>query len=298
MKGLDYKWLEALFSIMEQKGFEKAADSLFISQSAISQRIKQLENFVAQPVLIREHPIRLTPLGKKLIGFYKKVMMLEEEILPEISNTHTTSPITVSIASNADSLATWLLPALSPVIKSQNVALDIRVITESRALEKLKSGEVSGALCVESEPMSGCCSALLGRVDYRCVANAEFIQRYFADGVSTETLQNAPAVCFDQYDTMHKEFLWENFGLTSQNIVYHSVGSSEAFIKLALMGAAYCMIPSLQIKNELKNGTLIDITPDLTYSYDIYWHHWQLESGILKQVTKAIVSHTRKRLAS
>lgn len=49
--------------------FERAAEHLFVSQSAISQRIKQLEKFLAQPVLIREQPPKPTPIGKKLLGF-------------------------------------------------------------------------------------------------------------------------------------------------------------------------------------------------------------------------------------
>jgi len=296
MKGLDYKWLEALNAVMSHQSFELAAEHLYISQSAVSQRIKQLEKFVAQPVLVREHPLRSTEIGKKLMGFYRKVCILEEEILPDINNDHAVFPTTVSIASNADSLATWLLPALSNVIKSRNIKLDIRVITEGRSIEKLRNGEVSGAICSEKDPISGCFSVYLGRVDYLCVANAEFIHKYFWQGVTADTLMKAPAVCFDQYDTMHKEFLMNNFSIPSRNIIYHSVGSSEAFVKLALFGAAYCMIPKHQIEDELKSGSLIDVTPGKAYSYSIYWHHWQLESGVLKDVTEAIVTFSHQHL--
>lgn len=296
MKGLDYKWLEALNAVIEQQGFELAANRLFISQSAVSQRIKQLEKFIAQPVLIREQPLRLTPVGKKLIGLYRKVCILEEELLPEIKNDYFLSPVTVSIAANADSLATWLLPALSDVIKTRNIELDIRVLTESRTADKLKNGEVSGAISLEKDAMSGCVSEYLGRVDYLCVANQAFIDKYFFEGVTPESLIKAPAVCFDQYDTMHKEFLMKHFGLSNRNIIFHSVSSSEAFVKLALFGAAYCMIPKLQIENELNDKTLIDIIPGKTYSYSIYWHHWQLESGVLQDITTAIVDFAQKHL--
>lgn len=44
MRGLDYKWIEALDAVVKQRSFERAAEQLYISQSAVSQRIKQLEN--------------------------------------------------------------------------------------------------------------------------------------------------------------------------------------------------------------------------------------------------------------
>ncbi|MCE0494149.1 LysR family transcriptional regulator ArgP [Vibrio salinus] len=296
MKGLDYKWLEALNEVMAQQGFEPAAEKLFISQSAVSQRIKQLEKYVAQPVLVREQPLRLTPVGKKLIGLYRKVCVLEEELLPELKNEPVTTPVTLSIAANADALATWLLPSLSGVMKSGKVELDINILTEFRAAEKLKNGEVSGAISQEKDPMPGCVSEYLGRIDYLCVASPAFIQLYLTEGVTAQSLMKVPAVRFDQYDTMYKEFLMTHFGAFDGNNVCHTVRSSEAFVRLALEGMAYCLIPQIQIEKELADGRLIDITPGKTYSYPIYWHHWQLESGVLRDVTQAITGFTRSHL--
>ncbi len=85
MRGLDYKWIEALDAIVEQKSFDKAAEHLYISQSAVSQRVKQLEKWLAQPVLVREQPPRPTAVGKKLLGLYRRVRLLEQELVPELA---------------------------------------------------------------------------------------------------------------------------------------------------------------------------------------------------------------------
>lgn len=69
MRGLDYKWIEALDAVVAQGGFERAAEELYISQSAVSQRIKQLERFLAQPVLIREQPPKTDTCGKEAVRF-------------------------------------------------------------------------------------------------------------------------------------------------------------------------------------------------------------------------------------
>ncbi|MDW6001911.1 LysR family transcriptional regulator ArgP [Vibrio mangrovi] len=294
MRGLDYRWIEALDRVILQGSFERAADDLCISQSAVSQRIKQLERFLAQPVLVREQPLRLTVTGTKLIGLYRKVCLLEQELIPDFIDE--IRPVSVSIASNADSLATWLLPALIPVMQAGQVELNIQVTLESRTIDKLKSGEVAGAISLESEPLNGCIAEYLGRVDYLCVATPAFHQQYFSSGVCAGTLKKAPAICFDQHDQMHQEFLKRHFGISTHAIIHHTIASSEAFVKLALSGTAYCLISEIQIQDELARGTLINITPDYVFTNEMYWHHWQLETGVMRQISHAVLNYARLHL--
>ncbi|MFS1469033.1 LysR family transcriptional regulator ArgP [Vibrio lentus] len=296
MRGLDYKWIEALDAVVKQRSFERAAEQLYISQSAVSQRIKQLEKWLAQPALVRESPPRPTPAGKKLLGLYRRVRLLEHELVPELMNEEGTQPLSLSIATNADSLATWLLPALSDVMNSRQVELNLAIHGESRTIEKIKSGEVAGAISLESQPIPGCSADYLGRMDYVCVASPSFHQRYFSDGVNYSTLTKAPAVSYDQYDDLHKKFLHDHFNVPRDSVINHTVGSSEAFVRLALSGVAYCLIPRLQIIEELESRTLIDVTPGFLLSYRIYWHHWQLESGVLKEISQAILSYAHNHL--
>ncbi|WP_281630087.1 LysR family transcriptional regulator ArgP [Vibrio sp. St2] len=298
MRGLDYKWIEALESVVTQGSFERAAEALYISQSAVSQRIKQLEKFLAQPVLVREQPPRATMVGKKLLGLYHRVQLLESELVPELTNSDSERPLAISIATNADSLATWLLPSLQQVLKTRNIELRLAVLNEVRAIEKLKSGEVTGAISLESRPIPGCQADYLGRVDYVCVANPQFVERYFPNGVNYDSLLRAPAVAYDQHDDQHQLFLKEHFNILPDNVRTHRVASSEAFVKMALAGVAYCLIPSFQIKKELAQGSLVDILPGFLSSYRIYWHHWQLESGVLEEVTQSIVNYARNVLSS
>ncbi|KHT38476.1 LysR family transcriptional regulator ArgP [Vibrio sinaloensis] len=296
MRGLDYKWIEALEMVASRGSFERAASELYISQSAVSQRIKQLEKFLAKPVLIREKPLRLTTTGKKLLGFYHRVQVLERELLPELTNQDSERPIQVSIATNADSLATWLLPALTPIMKQRKVEFNLSVDLEDRTLEKVRKGEVTGAISWEESALKGCESHYLGKMDYVCVANPAFAQQYFREGVTRKALECAPAVSYDQYDQMHRQFLQQHFNLSPEAIVHHRVASSEAFVNLALLGVAYCLIPRLQISDELAQGRLVDLMPGFQLSFKIYWHHWQLESGVLQQVTQAILEYCHGKL--
>lgn len=296
MRGLDYKWVEALDTVVSQGSFERAAEALFISQSAVSQRIKQLEKFLAQPVLVRSTPPKPTPIGKKILGLYRRVCLLEQELVPELTNQSSVRPVSVSIATNADSLATWVLPTLENIMKDEPVEFHFAILDESRSIEKMKNGEVASAISLESQPLAGCMAEYLGRMDYICVASPEFYERYFPAGVNRESLLKAPSVSFDQYDEQHKRFLKQHFNISRESIILHTVGSSEAFVSLALNGVAYCLIPRPQITRELESGLLIDITPGYIVTNHMYWHHWQLETGLLKSITRAVVNYAKQTL--
>jgi len=296
MRGLDYRWIEALEAVVSYGNFERAAEALFVSQSAVSQRVKQLEKFLAQPVLVREQPPKPTPVGQKLLALYQQVQLLETEFIPELDGNRVGKVQRAAIATNADSLATWLLPALAPVMKSREVELSLAVHGEGRTLDKLKNGEVIGALSMEPKAMVGCEANYLGRMDYVCVASPEFAASYFPNGVDREALLDAPAVSFDQYDQLHRDFLKQHFNISSDAVTHHHVASSEAFVNLALMGCAYCLIPKLQIERELASGELVDLMPNFFMSFRIYWHHWQLETQLLSEITQAIINHTKELL--
>ncbi|OAN12558.1 transcriptional regulator ArgP [Photobacterium jeanii] len=296
MRGLDYRWVEALDAVIAQRGFERAAEHLCITQSAVSQRVKQLEKLMAQPLLVREQPPRPTAAGQKILGLYRRVRLLEQELLPELTPDDISQPLSVALATNADSLATWLLPALSPLLKARRIELNLLIEDEVRTLDRLRSGEVVGAISMEATPMSGCVADYLGRVDFLCVANAEFRERYFPDGVTRETLCAAPAVAFDQHDDMHERFIQQHFNLPAGSMMKHTVRSSEAFVKMATEGVAYCLIPRVQIIDELASGELVNLTPDITLIRRMYWHHWALESGVLAELSSQLVNHAQQVL--
>lgn len=296
MRGLDYRWIEALDEIIAQGSFEKAAETLCISQSAVSQRIKQLEKWLAQPVLVRQSPPKVTPAGQKLLGLYRQVCVLEQDILPQLNNDGAEKAVSVSIATNADSLATWLLPALSPLITPGKVEINLLVDDEHRTIEKLKNGEVVGAISQSAKTIPGCQAVLLGNMPYLAVCSPQFYQRYFAHGVTGAALDVAPSVAFDQQDFINERFVHACLGHDMQSEVKHSVGSSEACVKAALHDFGFALIPKVQIREELQQGLLVDMLPEYFVDQKLYWHHWQLESGLLKTISESIVSYARHAL--
>ncbi|MEZ8131531.1 LysR family transcriptional regulator ArgP [Enterovibrio norvegicus] len=297
MKGLDYRWVAALDAVIANGSFEKAADKLFITPSAVSQRIKQLEKLVAQPVLIRENPPQPTAIGRKLLGLHQRVQLLEQELIPELMPEGQSSAVTVPISTNADSLATWLLPALTPLMKAQALELSLIVGDEVRSLNRIRSGEAVVAISTEPNPLHGCSAQYLGKMEYLCVSTPEFKARFFPNGMNAETVSKAPAVVFDRLDDMHTLFVSERFNLPTVGWRSHMVRSSEAFVKMAKLGVAYCLIPRLQIEQELSTGELVDLCPGDGVTRQLYWHHFSTEGGVLADMTEACLRYARNVLA-
>lgn len=296
MSQFDYKLLQALATVVKEQSFEAAASKLFITQSAVSQRVKQLEQQLSQPVLIRSQPLKATAAGQKLIAHYNQVMQFQAELLPELFTEQTQQPITVHFATNADCLATWLLPAIQPVIKQTQTELNLLVSDENYTLQKVKNGEAFGAISIQQAPIKGCDSVYLGTMEYILVGSQDFQQHYFPEGISAANLKQAPAVAFDQQDNMHVQFIAEHFGLNEGDYPIHAVRSSEAFVAMAKLGLAHCLVPELQVREELKQGLLVNLLPDISLSVPLYWHHWQLLTGVHKALSEQIIQQGKQQL--
>jgi LysR family transcriptional regulator, chromosome initiation inhibitor len=297
MNHLDYKLLQALNVVFREQSFDRAAQQLHLSQSAVSQRIKQLELLVAQPVLIRSQPLQLTAMGQLLLTHYQQVQQLEQALLPHISPDSPAKPHPVTIATNADSLATWLIPALTPLLQPSRVELNLLIEDENRTIERLRRGEAFGAITTQAEALPGCQSDLLGFMDYVLTASPAFIQLYFPDGLTEQELRKAPGVAFDQRDDMHVSFVEKHFGLPPGSYPCHTVRSSEAFVALAKAGVAYCLIPKLQISTELARGELVELMPQTPLrERTLYWQRWVLERGIYRQISQHLLSWCRQIL--
>ncbi|WMC10278.1 LysR family transcriptional regulator ArgP [Oceanimonas pelagia] len=293
MSELDYKLLAALDKVVSEQGFEPAARQLHLTQSAVSQRIKQLEQRLAQPLLIRSQPPRPTDAGRRLLAHYRQVSQLQGAVMAELLPDAPQKPLTVTLATNADSLAIWLIPALTPLLHSHPIELNLLIEDESRTLDRLRSGEAFGAISVSAEPLPGCRCDPLGEMEYILVATPAFRRRYFPDGLTLAALQLAPAVAFDQRDDMHARYIEQHFGLPAGGYPCHAMRSSEAFVAIARSGAAYCLIPRLMIEEDLQQGRLVELYPEGPLFEPLYWHRWLLERGIHQALSRRLVDYAR-----
>lgn len=294
MRPIDYKLVHALDTVINEQSFEKAAEKLNITQSAVSQRVKQLEQFVAAPVLIRSQPLEATPLGQKILSHFRQVRQLEYDLIRDILPDDAPSSIPISIAVNADTLAGWFIPALTPLLKKFPIALNIQVINEANTQELLKKGEVYAAISSEKTSFSGVKVDHIGDIDYILCATNEFKEKYFPDGLTKENLDRAPCIDYDQRDTMHADYLRKYFKIRKALYPCHRIRSSEAVVTMTLASLAYGLLPITQAKEHLESGELIDLAPDKHLLQPLYWHSWLLERGVHKEISNTILAYGKQ----
>ena len=281
----DYKLLSALAAVVEQAGFERAAQVLGLSQSAISQRIKLLEARIGQPVLIRATPPTPTEIGRRLLNHVQQVRLLERDLqsaVPALDDEGL--PERLRIALNADSLATWWAPAVGDFCAEQHLLLDLVVEDQTVGLKRMRAGEVAACLCASERPVAGARSVLLGAMRYRALASPAFIARHFPEGVSPALLSKTPALVFGPDDFLQHRYL-AALGVDG-GFEHHLCPSSEGFIRLAEAGLGWGLVPELQVREQLECGRLVELLPDKPIDVPLYWHHCRNGGQLLGQLTE------------
>ena len=291
----DYKLLSALAAVVEQAGFERAAQVLGLSQSAVSQRIKLLEARIGQPVLIRATPPSPTEIGRRLLNHVQQVRLLERDLqsaVPALDDEGL--PERLRIALNADSLATWWAPAVSDFCADQHLLLDLVVEDQTVGLKRMRAGEVAACLCASERPVAGARSVLLGAMRYRALASPAVVARHFPDGVRADLLPKTPALVFGPDDFLQHRYL-ATLGVDG-SFEHHLCPSSEGFIRLTEAGLGWGLVPELQVREQLANGVLVELLPDKPIDVPLYWHHWRNGGQLLGQLTEHLTRSAQRWL--
>ncbi len=294
---LDYKLLAALAAVVEQAGFERAAQVLGLSQSAVSQRIKLLEARVGQPVLVRAVPPAPTEIGRRLLNHVQQVRLLERDIQAQVPGLDEGGlPERLRIALNADSLATWWAGAVGAFCTEQRLLLDLVVEDQEVGLKRMRAGEVAACVCASERPVAGARAVLLGAMRYRAMASPAFIARHFPTGVTAKALAHAPAIVFGPDDLLQHRYL-SGLGVEG-GFAHHLCPSSEGFIRLAQAGFGWGLIPELQVQQETARGELVELISDRPIDVPLYWHHWRNGGELLNQLTRYLTQAAGQSLVT
>ncbi|MDX1756537.1 MAG: LysR family transcriptional regulator ArgP [Marinobacter sp.] len=291
---LDYKLLEALATVVEAGGFERAGVELGLSQSAVSQRIKLLESRVGQPVLVRHPELRATALGRQLLNHVQQVQLLERDLQRGLPSLHTERS-RLRIALNADSLATWWAEAIGRFCREEGLLLDLVIEDQDIGLRRMREGDVAACLCAGDQPVAGARCVELGRMTYRALARPDYLRQHFPDELALGRFRQAPAIVFGPHDQLQHRFLAQ-CGYHGQ-FPYHLCPSSEGFVQLARAGMGYGMIPDHQGRPLLASGELVEIAPEAPLQVRLYWHYWRHGGDFMDRLTRTLVHQASHLLA-
>jgi len=295
---LDARQLEALAAVVEHRGFGPAAQALSLTLAAVSLRIKALEETLGQRLLVRGKQVRATPAGQALLAHVKQVRMMEADLLSGLQGGEARGGVrwqSLSVAINADSVASWFLPGVAPVLQRHRLLLEILIDDQDHTHDALKSGDVIGCVTTLAEPMRGCVAEPLGVMRYRCVASPTVVQRCRtpAGAVSPHKLLSHPAIIFNRKDALQDAFLAQHFGLRQPNYPRHFAPAVEAFETAIELGLGWGMVPEQHLTNR---PGLQEVLPGATVDVALYWQHWAREAPSAQRLTQAVKAAAAQHL--
>jgi LysR family transcriptional regulator (chromosome initiation inhibitor) len=281
---VDLAQLRALAAVVDEGSFDAAASALHLTPSAVSQRIKALEQSAGRVLVRRTKPAEATEAGHAYLRLARQVETLVQDVRVEVDPGERRLP-TIPLAINGDSLATWVLPVLAGLVGT--AYFDIRREDEGRTADLLRAGTVMAAITSDAAPVQGCRSIRLGTMRYRPMASPAFVAEWFADGVDAASLGEAPVVVFDRSDDLQDAYLRQRSRRRVDPPRQHIPASSQ-FAEAIGLGLGWGMLPKEQSEELERAGHLIDIDPRHHVDVTLYWQQWTLLTPALEATGQAI----------
>lgn len=293
MNTFDPDALECLAAILEEGGFERAAQRLSITQSAVSQRLRALEAQVGTVLVVRSRPLKATAAGQLLLKHTKMLRLLRADLENDLRELAPSSmrggreEERVSVAINADSIATWALPALH-ALATQGLPIEIITDDQDFTHEWLREGQVLGCVTSLDQALRGCRMEALGQMDYVAVASAEFAARHVPDGLRAHNFAGLPFIAFNRKDDLQRVFVAKAFGLKHVTLRQLFVPSSEGQVRAVRAGWGVSVVPRMLVQQGLEAGELVNVAPHHHQPVALYWHCWNLSSEVLDALSGAL----------
>ena len=281
---VDGEQLAAFAAVIELGSFDAAADRLHVTPSAVSQRIKALEQRVGQVLVVRQKPCIATPAGVPLLRLATQTALLEAEALAEMGGG-SAAAIRVAIAVNADSMATWFGSVFS---RLSEVLFDIRIEDQDHSARLLREGTVMGAVTTERTPVSGCRVTTLGVMRYLPVASRSYIERHLSDGFISRSAAAAPSLAWNRADALQAMLVHKVFRRDIDRPT-HYVPTAEGFGAAVRAGLGWGMFPEALAAPEIASGAFARIC-DVHLDVPLFWQCWKLDSPLVHAVTGAVSS--------
>jgi LysR family transcriptional regulator (chromosome initiation inhibitor) len=296
---LDYSALSALAAVIREGSFERAALALHVTPSAVSQRIRLLEERVGCALVVRDQPCRATETGRRLCQHVDRVRLLEQELqgtLPALA-PQGVARVALPIAVNSDSLATWFAPAVAAFAADAPVLLELAVDDQDHTMQWLRSGAVLAAVTGTARPAAGCNSRPLGAMRYLAAASPACVARHFAGGVGAGSLAKAPSLVFNTKDDLQARWV-RRLCYRHVELPRHTVPSPQAFVTAAVAGMGWGLQPQALIASHLEDGSLVELVPDTPLDVPLFWQHARAASALLDGLSRAVLAAASRALLS
>ncbi|MGW5747643.1 LysR family transcriptional regulator ArgP [Amycolatopsis sp. NPDC003861] len=278
--------VRTLLAVVDAGTFDAAAAVLHVTPSAVSQRVKALEQRTGSVLVTRTKPVRVTDSGQVVVRFARRLAALERDARAELGMSG--EPVRVPIAVNADSLSTWFLPALAGVVADPPICFELHREDQEHTTTLLREGRVMAAVTSSVAPVQGCSVRPLGALRYLPLASPAFAARWMTGALRAD-LTAAPVVLFDDHDDLQDAFV-RLLGGEGASPLRHYVPASEMVVAAVEAGLGWGMVPEVQAAPGLRAGALVPLVRDRPVDVPLYWQQWKLDLPALSTVAEAVAA--------
>ncbi|BCJ70233.1 LysR family transcriptional regulator ArgP [Polymorphospora rubra] len=286
---LDPVQLTTFHAVVNDGSFEAAARSLHVTPSAVSQRIKALEQTVGQVLVRRGKPCEPTEAGTALVRLAGQIALLEGEALDAARGPvgGGSARTRVAVVVNADSLATWFLPALAGLPAGATLAFDIHQDDQDHTADILRAGTAMAAVTAQRVPVQGCRVERLGAMRYLAMAAPALWRAHFTGRDVRAGFGTAPMIVLNRKDRLQHRFLGTLAGRVPDPPI-HYVPAAAAFVEAIRLGMGWGLVPEQIAAADIAAGRCVELTPGRHLDVPLYWQYWRLESTVLAALTDAV----------
>ncbi|OHV36037.1 MULTISPECIES: LysR family transcriptional regulator [Pseudofrankia] len=146
---LDIIALRSLTSIADSGGFRRAADSLHLSQSAVSQHVRRLEQVCGRPLVRRDgNSARFTSDGELLLAEARKILAAHDDALERLRRADDAERTLV--IGSTEHAADLLLPSITARLRSgfPDHAVRFRIDRGRQLNDRLDEGAIDASLFI------------------------------------------------------------------------------------------------------------------------------------------------------
>ncbi len=286
--------LTTFTAVVDEGSFEGAARRLHITPSAVSQRVRALEERIGSVLVQRTRPVAVTEAGAAVLRAARQIARVADDVAAELGSAPAAGTL-IPIVVNADSLATWVVPALARAAAETGARFEVLRADETVSTERLRRGEVMAALTATRDPVPGCTSTRVGVDRYRAVASPAFIAEHFPAGLSIEALRRAPAIEFDRHDAFQQRFL-RRITRAEVRPPRHFIPSSAEFAHAVELGMGWGMLPEQQCSGPIAEGRMVELDPASAIELPLFWQRWKLRSPVLDALSRVIAEEAAAAL--
>ncbi|WP_411705296.1 HTH-type transcriptional regulator HdfR [Edaphovirga cremea] len=164
---MDTELLKTFLEVSRTRHFGRAAESLYLTQSAVSFRIRQLENQLGANLFTRHrNNIRLTPAGERLLPYAENLMntwqLAKKDVIRSLQHSE------LSIGATASLWEAYLTPWLKSLYQIHStLQLEARIALRHSLVKQLHERELDLLITTEQPKMDELSSQLLGNFSLR-----------------------------------------------------------------------------------------------------------------------------------